>query len=108
MNTGISDYLKFSGLRMGINVLKIYRKTALVVSLSYTSRTNAVEIYRNPEAGGRCLCGILDLSISRLPSEAKDKDLFDVRPMEKPSSSTPTYERSVRYYSIPVWRIKLA
>ena len=71
-------------------------------------KNKCVEIYRNPEAGDRCHCRILDLYISKLPSEAKDKDLFYVRPMEKTNSSTPTYERSVWYYSIPVGRNKLA
>ena len=42
MNTGISDYLKFTRLRMSISILKIHRKTAPVVSLSYTSRTNVL------------------------------------------------------------------
>ena len=71
-------------------------------------KNKCVEIYRNLEAGDRCHCRILDLYISKLPSEAKDKDLFYVRPMEKTNSSIPTYERSVWYYSIPVGRNKLA
>ena len=46
-----------------------------------------VEIYRNPEAGDRCHCRVLDLYISKLPPEAKEKDLFYVRPMEKLSKN---------------------
>ena len=56
-------------------------------------KNKSIEIYRNPEAGDRCHCRILDLYISKLPSEAKDKDLFCVRPIKKPNSSTSTYER---------------
>ena len=72
------------------------------------SQNKSVEIYRNSEAGDRCHCRVFDLHISKLPCEAKDKDLFYVHPMEKPNSSTPTYKRSAWYYSIPVGHNKLA
>ena len=66
-------------------------------------KNKSVEIFRNPEAGNRCHCCLLDLYISKLPTEAKEKDLFYVRPMEKLKS-----EQSVWYYSIPIGRNKLA
>ena len=76
---------------MDISILKIHRKAALVVSLGYTSN-KCVKIYRDPEAGDRYHCGILDLYISKLPSETKEKDSFYVCSMEKTNSSTPTWE----------------
>ena len=71
-------------------------------------KNKCVEIFRNPEAGDRCHCRVLDLYISKLPSEAKDKDLFYVRPMDKINASESTYERTVWYYSIPIGRNKLS
>ena len=46
--------------------------------------------------------------ISKLPSKAKDKDLFYVRPMGKINASESTYERTVWYYSIPIGHKKLS
>jgi hypothetical protein len=70
-------------------------------------KNKRVQICENPEAGDRCHCKILDLYISRLPAEAKEKDIFYVRPMEK-VNKMPTYERSIWYYSIPIGRNKLS
>ena len=66
-------------------------------------KSKSVEIFRNPDAGNHCHCCLLDLYISKLPAEAKEKDLFYVRPMENLKS-----EQSVWYYSIPIERNKLA
>ena len=41
-------------------------------------KNKTVEIHRNPEAGDRCHCSLLDLYISKMPREAKEKDLFYV------------------------------
>lgn len=40
--------------------------------------------------------------------EAKEKDLFYVRPMEKVNKKATTYEHSVWYYSIPIGCNKLS
>ena len=65
-------------------------------------KNKCVEILENPEAGDRCPCRLLDLYIDKLPMEAKDKDLFYVRPVEKPKQG------AAWYYSIPIGRNKLA
>ena len=62
---------------------------------------------QNPEASYRCHCKLLDLYISKLPQEAKEKDVFYVHPMEKLNKRA-TYERSSWYYSIPIGRNKLS
>ena len=99
---------KFNAPRMDTGIQKTHRKIDLVVSLKCTSTTSVFEIYRNSESVDRCHCRILDLYISKLPAEARDKDLFYVRPMEKVNKSASTHERSAWYYSIPVGRNKLA
>lgn len=71
-------------------------------------KNKSVEIHENPEAGNRCHCRLLDLYISKLPTEAVEKDLFYVCPMEKVNKQPPTYGRSVWYYSIPIGRNKLS
>ena len=65
-------------------------------------KNKCVEILENPEAGDRCPCRLLDHYISKLPVEAKDKDLFYVHPVEKPKLG------AAWYYSIPIGRNKLA
>lgn len=68
-----------------------------------------VQINANPQAGDRCHCKLLDLYISKLPAEAKEKDIFYVRPMEKLNKNLIlTYERSTWYYSIPIGTNKLS
>ena len=45
--------------------------------------SKVVPVYSCPEAGQRCPVYLLDLYISKLPEEAKEKDLVYVRPLEK-------------------------
>ena len=45
-------------------------------------KSKVVPVYPAPDAGERCPVSILDKYISKLPSEAKEKDLFYVRPLE--------------------------
>ena len=71
-------------------------------------KNKSVEIHKNPEAGDRCHCRLLDLYIGKLLPEAIEKDLFYVCLMEKVNKRVPTYERSVWYYSIPIGRNKLS
>ena len=42
-----------------------------------------VTIVANPSVGKRCPVYILDQYISKLPSQAKEKDLFYCRPLKK-------------------------
>ena len=44
-------------------------------------KNKTVNIFRNPDAD-HCHCRILDLYMSKMPQEAKTKDLFYLRPME--------------------------
>ena len=37
-------------------------------------KNKSVDVYRNPEAGDRCHCRILDVYISKLPQAAKDSN----------------------------------
>ena len=46
-------------------------------------KNKVVPVFACPEAGERCPVCILDQYISKLPEEAKQKDLFYVRPLEK-------------------------
>ena len=46
-------------------------------------KNKVVPVFACPEAGERCPVRILDQYISKLPEEAKQKDLFYVRPLEK-------------------------
>ncbi len=52
-----------------------------------------VPVFASVEAGERCPVLILDRYIRRLPQEARDKDLFYVRPLERalPGDDTPWY-----------------
>ena len=45
-------------------------------------KSKVVPVFACPKAGERCAVRILDQYISRLPEEAKEKDLFYVRPLE--------------------------
>ena len=45
-----------------------------------------VPVYSCPDAGDRCPVHLLDQYISKLPEEAKLKDLFYIRPLEKVTS----------------------
>jgi hypothetical protein len=46
-------------------------------------RSKVVPVYSCPEAGKRCPVYLLDLYISKLPEEAKEKDQLYVRPLKK-------------------------
>ena len=46
-------------------------------------KSKVVPLFPCPEAGSRCPVCILDKYISKLPLEAKEKDLFYVRPLQK-------------------------
>ena len=65
-------------------------------------RNKTVEICDSRDAGDRCHCKMLDLYISKLPAEAKSKDLFYVRPLEQATSD------QTWYYSAPVGRNRLS
>ena len=62
-----------------------------------------VEIRENSDAGERCHCRLLDLYTSKMPEDAKSKDLFYLRPLEKVKN-----DEGVWYYSAPVGRNKLS
>ena len=49
-------------------------------------KNKVVPLYPSPEAGERCPVYILDRYISKLPSEARKKDLFYVRPLDNITS----------------------
>ena len=49
-------------------------------------KSKVVPLYPCPEAGEHCPVLILDKYISKLPPEAKEKDLFYCRPLEKVTS----------------------
>ena len=61
-------------------------------------KSKVVPVYACPEAGERCPVHILDQYISRLPEEAKEKDLFYVRPLEK----MPLEPSKAWYSSVPL------
>ena len=61
-----------------------------------------VEIRENSNAGECCHCRLLDLYISKMPEDAKSKDLFYLRPLEKVKN-----DEGIWYYSAPVGRNKL-
>ena len=54
-------------------------------------KNKSVEIIANRDAGDRCHCMLLDLYISKLPDEAKSKDLFYVRPLEQTKESNKSW-----------------
>ena len=66
-------------------------------------KNKSVEIYANRDAGDRCHCALLDPYISKLPKEAKSKDLFYVRPLEQAKVCDKSW-----YYNAPVGRNKLS
>ena len=59
-----------------------------------------VPIYACPTAGDRCHVRLLDLYLQKLPSEAIEKDVFYVRPLDK----IPSDPSSPWYTSVPVGR----
>ena len=67
-----------------------------------------MQIHENKENGDRCHCCTLDLYISKLPLEAREKDLFYVCPVERLNKKKNTFDSSVWYYSIPIGRNKLS
>ena len=66
-------------------------------------KNKRVEIRENIDAGERCHCRLLDLYIRKMPEDAKSKDLFYLRPLEKVKN-----DEGVWYYSAPVGRNKLS
>jgi hypothetical protein len=69
-----------------------------------TLKNKCVEIVENKEAEDRCHCKLLDAYISKLPEEAKTKDLFYARPLEEvKSDSTKPW-----YYCAPISCNKLS
>ena len=63
-------------------------------------KKKVVPIYSCPQAGDRCPVYLLDKYISKLPEEAKEKDLFYVRPLESMAESADTH--SVWYSAVPI------
>ena len=55
-----------------------------------------VPIYRNEQAGERCVFSLLDKYISKLPEEAKAADLFYCRPLQYFKEDGPWYSRQPR------------
>ena len=62
----------------------------------------AVPICENPSAGERCHCYLLDLYLSKIPNEAKEKDVFYVRPLAHVKNPSLPW-----YTSVPVGRNSL-
>ena len=46
-------------------------------------KNKRVEVRENRDAGDRCHCRCLDQHISKMPEDAKSKDLFYLCPLEK-------------------------
>ena len=63
-------------------------------------RKKVVPIYSCPQTGDRCPVSLLDKYISRLPEEAKEKDLFYVWPLESAAESAETHD--IWYTAIPI------
>jgi hypothetical protein len=63
-------------------------------------RKKVVPIYSCPQAGDQCPVSLLDKYISRLPEEAKEKDIFYVRPLESAAESPET--RDIWYYNTAI------
>ena len=61
----------------------------------------SVRIVRNPDAGNRCHCKLMDLYLSKLPTTARENDIFYLRPLEKFTPDGPWYS------AVPVGRNKL-
>ena len=51
----------------------------------------SVRIVRNPDAGNRCHCKLMDLYLSKLPTTARENDIFYLRPLEKFTPDGPWY-----------------
>ena len=63
-----------------------------------------MQVLRNEDAGADSHCHLLDVYMSKLPAEAKAKDIFYVRPLEKmPSDDTKPW-----FTGVPVGRNKLS
>ena len=62
-----------------------------------------LKIRANEDAGERCHCRLLDMYISKLPSEAKSRDLLYARPLEKATKDDPIW-----YCSAPIGHNKLS
>lgn len=62
-----------------------------------------VEIRENRDAGERCHCKLLEMYMSKLPDDAKVKDLLYLRPLGKVKN-----EEACWYYSAPIGRNKLS
>ena len=65
-------------------------------------KNKVVPLHPCPEAGERCPVFVLDRYISKLHEEAKEKDLFYVRPLEKISSLSKPW-----YSSVPIGKHSL-
>ena len=50
-----------------------------------------VPIYATPEFGDRCHVHLLDYYLEKLSAEARDKDFFYVRHLEKYTADSPWY-----------------
>ena len=61
-------------------------------------KSKVVPLFPCPEAGERCPVHILDKYISKLPTEAKDKDLFYIQPLQKVAND----DNKPWYSSIPL------
>ena len=59
-----------------------------------------VPIHFCPQAGERCPVSLLDKYLSRLPEEAKEKDVFYVQPLESAAESPETHD--VWHTAIPI------
>ena len=44
-------------------------------------KNKLVPVFANPEAGDRCVVKILDVYISKLPSRAREEDIFYLQPL---------------------------
>ena len=67
-------------------------------------KNKRVEIVENKKAGDCCHCKLLDAYISKLPEEAKTKDLFYVRPLEE----VKPYSTKTWYYCAPIGQNNLS
>ena len=63
-------------------------------------KSKVVVVFLCAEAEERCPVHLLDLSISKLPKEAKEKDLVYVRPLDK----KPLDPADAWYSAVPLWK----
>ena len=54
----------------------------MAVTKQLQAKSKVVPLYPTPYIGERCPVSILDKYISKLPPEAKEKDLFYIQPLE--------------------------